>query len=162
MDDPLNRSNPLPLDPASRLQLLRARHQAKKKEHNMQTVTTSRKTPTRKSIPAPKIKTRKPVKPEERPDTYATRGQSGPRLDARTIDLNQNEAAVYMMLLAADAPMTLADIGAVTFPNLKPVQANSWTRNSLRRLVCGRLVTKVDRGTYRANTIKVPSKKSKK
>ena len=62
------------------------------------------------------------------------------------------------VLRATKGSLTLAELASAAFGYKSMVQGNSWTRNSLRRLICSRLVTKMDARIYRINT-KVPAKK---
>lgn len=63
--------------------------------------------------------------------------------------LNLNEQAVLSFIDASAGKVSIKDIASQVFPYLTAFQANSWTRNSLRRLrdVFG-LVKKVERGRY--------------
>ena len=46
------------------------------------------------------------------------------------------------------ASVTLAILAGACWPKVNEVKAGSWARNSLRKLVRGRLVEKEERGTY--------------
>jgi hypothetical protein len=82
-------------------------------------------------------------------------GQSGPALDGLEYDkLNANEKKLVDKLAAESAESNatlaieeLAKVFARSASDSK--QANSWTRNALRRLVRGNFVTKVERGSYK-------------
>jgi RNA polymerase sigma-70 factor (ECF subfamily) len=74
------------------------------------------------------------------------------------LQLNQNEQAVLNYLESANRPVTLAEAAKHCFPTKRTAQANSWVRNSLRRLrdKTG-LVTRLDRGTYVASVDATPT-----
>jgi len=76
-------------------------------------------------------------------------GQSGPSLDLKAKPLNLKEEKVLGALANGAGQLTLTELSAL-FKGKKKSQANSWARNSLRRLVRGGLVKKVGRGTYEA------------
>jgi hypothetical protein len=76
-------------------------------------------------------------------------GQSGPSLNLKDKPLNPKEEKVLGALSNGAGQLTLTELGAL-FKGKKKSQANSWARNSLRRLVRGGLVKKVGRGTYEA------------
>jgi len=96
---------------------------------------------TKKALKKP-LKLKKAAKPEK-----PTSGQSGPKLDLVRDDLNPKETAV-LTLLRRKGEASIADL-MKAFPNKPKAKANSWVRNSLRRLVCARLAKKVGRGTYK-------------
>lgn len=81
-------------------------------------------------------------------------GQRGSKIASLTP--NPNEAAVFTQLNRANEPWSLSELAAKAFPNVEPQTANSWVRNSLRRLVRAEWVEKVGDGTYRTNQ-KVPA-----
>ena len=76
-------------------------------------------------------------------------GQSGPPLDLPPAKLNEKEKVVTATLLKldGDSSMSLAELAEKCFPD-GDKKANSWVRNSLRRLVRAGYVAKIDRGTY--------------
>ena len=76
-------------------------------------------------------------------------GQSGPPLDLPPSKLNEKEKVVTATLLKldGDSSMSLAELAEKCFPD-GDKKANSWVRNSLRRLVRAGYVAKIDRGTY--------------
>ena len=53
---------------------------------------------------------------------------------------------------AVPTEMHLDEIGAICFRGQKPAKANSWARNSMRKLLANRLVRKTGRGIYAAAT----------
>lgn len=85
---------------------------------------------------------------EEKPSS----GQSGPKLSLEKGDLNDKEAKVLASIRRAKNGITLSDLAERTFPkSIGKAKGNSWTRNSLRRLIRARLVKKMGRGEYIAN-----------
>jgi hypothetical protein len=103
------------------------------------------KKPTRKPAKKRTTKARKKKEP--------TSGQSAPLIELSVEGLNAKEAKVFHLLNGEGAGvrsiMTIAEIAGTCFRSRGKKQANSWTRNSLRRLVQGGLVEKVERGKYR-------------
>lgn len=83
-----------------------------------------------------------------------TTGQSGPSIeDLGYEDLNAKEVKLIQALGDhVKQPMTIVELGAVCFTGRSKFQQNSWTRNSLRRLICGGLVDKLSRGVYKLST----------
>ena len=83
-----------------------------------------------------------------------TTGQSGPEIEVKTEDLNAKESKVLDLLNGkgegARETVTIPELTKV-FKNTADTkaQANSWVRNSLRRLVTSGLVEKLERGSYR-------------
>lgn len=75
-------------------------------------------------------------------------GQSGKPLDLEAQDLNSKEGCVVAALAGDVNPAPINALAAICFPN-EGAKANSWVRNSLRRLVRARWVEKVGTGTYR-------------
>lgn len=75
----------------------------------------------------------------------AASGQSGPKV--KITKVNAKEAKVIAQLNHDSDPQKITDI-AKCFKGKVKSQANSWVRNSLRRLVRGGLVKQVSRGTY--------------
>jgi AIPR protein len=100
-----------------------------------------------------KVETTRPEKKpaSERRPRKQSRG-SNPRgpasVRAATSDLNKNEEAVLRALAASPEGLHLANLALKAFPTVKPVQSNSWSRNSVRRPLKLRLVEKVGKGTY--------------
>lgn len=83
-----------------------------------------------------------------------TTGQSGEKIkDLGTVEnpLNAKEGVVLLAFGTSGhrTVHTIEGIAATCWPTKKAVQANSWVRNSLRRLVRGGLVEKEDRGQYK-------------
>lgn len=93
---------------------------------------------------APKAKAKKEAKAKP------TSGQSGPVIEDLTAEtLNANETKVMKLAVKGDGTKTIVDMSKA-FPNISKKKANSWTRNSLRRLVRGGFLAKVERGEYKA------------
>jgi len=67
-----------------------------------------------------------------------------------TTKLNSKESKVLAAFCSQGrpAPKTISDLAATCFPKQSDARANSWTRNSLRRLVKCAMLEGVDRGTY--------------
>ncbi len=98
---------------------------------------------------AAKAKPKKPKKPAKEEEPKTSYGQSGPKLELAKDDLNEKESAVLTTIRRAKGEISLAEV--VERVGFKPAKkANSWTRNSLRRLVRARLVKKAGRGLYKA------------
>ena len=78
-------------------------------------------------------------------------GQSGPPLDLTFDALNTNERKVMacFSLKGSRAPTTIVELAKEAFSPASKKKQNSWTRNSLRRLVRSALVEKLERGSYR-------------
>lgn len=94
-----------------------------------------------------KTKPAKPVKPHS--------GQSGPKIDLLPFEkMNANEKLVYHAL-SRNKELTLEELAKKCFGSKPAKKANSWARNSLRRLVRSGMVKKADRGTYRVGTKKL-------
>lgn len=83
-----------------------------------------------------------------------TTGQSAPHVDVKLDELNDKELKV----LGAVNGKGEGQREEITIPDLTKVfkntaatkaQANSWVRNSLRRLITGEYVEKMQRGLYR-------------
>lgn len=79
-------------------------------------------------------------------------GQHGDRLVIHPSKLNENERRVWHRLVRAGRNTLTLDQLGVCFAKLAgdETRANSWARNSLRRLVRGGFVEAVGRGLYRA------------
>lgn len=121
-------------------------------------------TKVRKKRSSPKVvkaakaaKAAKAVKPKEPKEkkTAPHSGQSGPALEGLEYEkLNANEKKLIDKLAAesteANAVLTIEDLAKVFSRSATDTkQANSWTRNALRRLIRGNFVTKVERGSYK-------------
>lgn len=93
---------------------------------------------------------RKPAKARKKDPTS---GQSGPTIELSVDGLNAKEAKVFHLLngegAGVRAILTIAEIAETCFKSQGKKRSNSWARNSLRRLVQGGLVEKVERGKYR-------------
>jgi hypothetical protein len=80
-------------------------------------------------------------------------GQNGPSVKLALTDLNDKEKKILKSLAGITEqqiePKPITEIASVAFPDADSIRANSWTRNSLRRLIRGKLVDKVERGMYR-------------
>jgi hypothetical protein len=114
--------------------------------------TKAKKTKKRAKKPA-KVKAKKPAKKPAKKKPVS--GQSGPPVDVPFEKLNDKESTVVKFLngkgKGARNPLKIADIAKRCFGKKAKdeAQANSWTRNSLRRLVTGGWVEKMERGLYR-------------
>jgi len=94
----------------------------------------------------------KVVGTEEKPEKQPPKsGQSGGPLDLPLAKINAKEKKIVDMLNEAGrgATASLAELAANCFSDTPGKQANSWVRNSLRRLVRGGWAEKADRGSYR-------------
>jgi len=106
---------------------------------------------------APKAKKEPKVKAEPKVKKAPSSGQSGPALDGLEYDkLNANEKKLVDKLASesessgGNAKLGIEDLAKVFARSASDAkQANSWTRNALRRLIRGNLVQKVERGSYR-------------
>jgi len=107
-----------------------------------------------------KRKGAKTSKPKAPPKTTAekttpTSGQSGPPLELSVEGLNTKEAKIFEALNGTGSGVreiiSIEDLASTCFKSRGKKQANSWVRNSLRRLVQGGLVEKVERGKYRVS-----------
>jgi len=109
---------------------------------------------------AKKATKRKAKKPAKKPaKKKPVTGQSGPLVEVPYGKLNDKEQQVVKLLngkgKGARNPLTIAELAGKCFSKKAKVsaknddQANSWTRNSLRRLVCAGWVEKVERGSYK-------------
>ena len=82
-------------------------------------------------------------------------GQSGPPIELSVEGLNSKEGKVFAALNGPGSGvrtvLTITELSETCFKSRGKKQANSWTRNSLRRLVQAGLVEKVDRGRYRVS-----------
>jgi len=101
------------------------------------------------SQPAPKAKVA--PKPAKASKKAPSSGQSGPALKLQPDALNTKERkvlAAFMAKKGRPTPLTIAEMAKGAFTTLKASMANSWTRNSLRRLVRGGMLSKEERGKY--------------
>ena len=64
--------------------------------------------------------------------------------------LNQKEIRLFKQFRASKTAKTIADLAAICWGKgpVGAVRANSWVRNSLRRLVSQGLIVQVGKGTY--------------
>lgn len=76
-------------------------------------------------------------------------GQGGAPIELVKSKLNDKELRVSAVLYNSLSPTPLNALSAESFPTESAKQANSWVRNSLRRLARGRWIDKVGPGTYR-------------
>jgi hypothetical protein len=79
-------------------------------------------------------------------------GQSAPPIESLSFDaLNKKEKKVVGCFVARTARevLTIEDLADVAFPSQPAKRANSWVRNSLRRLIRARWLEKVTPGEYR-------------
>jgi hypothetical protein len=98
-----------------------------------------------------------PKKVRKKRSALPTSGQSGPPLELVKSKLNGKEEKVVAFLLEDANPVPINALATQCFgdwPEVletpKPAStANSWVRNSLRRLARAKWVEKVGRGTYR-------------
>ena len=101
----------------------------------------------RKTAPRKKRTTKKQKDPVS--------GQSGPPIELSVEGLNAKEAKVFALLNGEGAGvrdiLTITEIAVACFKSQGKKRSNSWTRNSLRRLVQSGLIEKVDRGQYRVS-----------
>ncbi len=85
--------------------------------------------------------------------TKASSGQSGPGLELALEKLNDREKRVVDALNGKGSGsreiFTIDDLAESCWKSKSRAQANSWVRNSLRRLIRGGVVEKVERGQYR-------------
>ena len=70
-----------------------------------------------------------------------------PSADPRLALLNPKEAAVYAALAKVERA-SLAQLAPIFRRKADKAQSNSWVRNSMRKLVRLKLVTKVGDGVY--------------
>jgi predicted transcriptional regulator len=112
--------------------------------------TKSAKKSAKKSKSGKKLVTKTKVKP-----TKARSGQSGPKIDVLPWEkMNEKERLVFKTL-ARSKELTLEALAEKCFTKKGARKANSWARNSLRRLVRAGLVKRVDEGTYRLGSKKL-------
>lgn len=106
---------------------------------------TAKKTATPKSpgkkMPEPKVAKKRSTQP--------TSGQSGPPLELTKERLNSKEEKIVTYLSGEANPVTIIALASICFGDQLTSKANSWVRNSLRRLVRAKWVEKVGQGTYR-------------
>lgn len=108
----------------------------------------SRKKTTKKTAKAKAKKTAKTAAKKTAPSS----GQSGPAIADLAVDeLNDKEMKVMKVFpLKGDREtFTITDLAKGAWPTNTQGKSNSWTRNSLRRLVRGGFIEKLKRGSYR-------------
>lgn len=93
-------------------------------------------------------KTDKPVIRRDYLPPEKRRGQDGPRIDLSPSDLNNKERKVFDAMGAPGRRVTIAELADVFSRSNVKSRRTSWVRNSLRRLVRGRLVRRVEEGVY--------------
>lgn len=79
-------------------------------------------------------------------------GQKGVPLDLPVEYMNPNELAVLRCFGLRDGyrtTLSITEIADKAFPKKSEKRANSWVRNSLRRLVRGSWLESIDRGVFR-------------
>jgi hypothetical protein len=81
-------------------------------------------------------------------DSAAQRNTAATKV-SHAVEFNPNELSVLRALANAGEALDLATLALRAFPKIDPVRGNSWVRNSLRRLLAARCVTKVAQGTYK-------------
>lgn len=84
--------------------------------------------------------------------TKATSGQSGPPMEKELSDLNQKEIRVLMFANGEGSgkrpEVTITEMAEGCWKSKSKAVSNSWTRNSLRRLVRTGMIEKLERGLY--------------
>ncbi len=82
-----------------------------------------------------------------------TSGQSGPKLELEISDLNPKERKLLLVLNGEGSgkrpDLSIVDLAEACWKHKSKAHANSWTRNSLRRLVRSGMIDKQERGLYR-------------
>jgi hypothetical protein len=122
---------------------------AKKKKAKKIAKKTSKKSPVSKKPAAKKAAAKAAKASKARVSVPPTSGQSGPPLKLTKEGLNDKELRVLTVLTADLNPLAINALATTSFPEQTTAKANSWVRNSLRRLVRGSWVEKVGKGTYR-------------
>jgi len=105
-------------------------------------VAAPKKAAAKKAVAAPKAAKKKRA---EQP----TSGQSGPPLELIRDKLNEKESRVVSVLAGDANPVPINALATNCFADQPASKANSWVRNSLRRLARAKWVEKVGKGTYR-------------
>lgn len=108
-----------------------------------------------KKTKAKVIKKSKPIakkaSSEKKDASVFMSGQSGPKIKLEESKLTEKEAKVLSVVRGTKGSHAeLKNLGDLSFPGLEKTQANSWVRNSLRRLVRGSFVKNIGKGQYRA------------
>lgn len=109
---------------------------------------TAKKAAAKKTASVPKTAKKAAKAPKKRSEV-PTSGQSGKPIDLGRDKLNGKELSVVSVLASDANAIPINALAASCFPQETASKANSWVRNSLRRLVRGKWVEKVSRGTYR-------------
>lgn len=113
------------------------------------------KTGTKSKSKSKPRKTPTPRKKKGAEQKTPTSGQSAPPIELSSDALNAKEAKVLAALNGSGSGvrpvMTITDLAAECFKSQSKKRANSWVRNSLRRLVQSGLIEKVERGKYRVS-----------
>lgn len=106
--------------------------------------------PRKKKVAAKKAPSKKTAEKK-----IATSGQSGPSIELSTEGLNAKEGKVFAALNGPGSGVrtifNITELAEHCFKSQGRRKSNSWTRNSLRRLVQAGLAEKVDRGKYRVS-----------
>jgi len=111
-----------------------------------------------KAPKAPKVKAEKaPKAPKAVKEPKAPKEKKAPAavkpVDLSKRKLNAKELKLFTALNAGSGPKNLADLATAAFAGKPSIaKANSWTRNSLRRLVRAELVEQLARGVYGLTT----------
>ena len=118
-----------------------------------ETTTETKKTKGAKPAKGKAAKAKKGAKKTARKDK-ATTGQSAPHHDLPVDDLNAKELKLVNVIngkgTGSREEISIPDMIKVFQSSADTkAQANSWVRNSLRRLVTGELIEKTSRGVYR-------------
>ncbi len=79
-----------------------------------------------------------------------SRGQNGPTLALRMVDLNANERRLFMVFdpYNESQQYSIKQLAELAWPELGEEKAYSYARNQLRRLIRGRLLRKLAVGIY--------------
>lgn len=111
------------------------------------------KTASKKVKSAKKTAAKAPKQAKKRAAAHPSSGQSGPSVDLVRARLNDKEVRVVTVLAGDLNPVPINALATNCFADQAVGTANSWVRNSLRRLVRGRWVEKVGKGTYRLSDV---------
>jgi hypothetical protein len=104
---------------------------------------------------AKKVEAKEPKEPKAATEKKTpASGQSGAKIEGLGTEecaLNDKEAELLVKGFGTTGhrtEQTIETLATAVWPNKKAKQANSWVRNSMRRLVRGGLVSKENRGHY--------------
>jgi hypothetical protein len=104
---------------------------------------------------APKAKAKAPKAPKPSQAEKVSSGQAGPALDLGVEQFSDKERKVLDVLNGSGSGsreiFTIEQLAAECWKSKTKKQANSWVRNSLRRLVRAGAIEKVERGQYRVS-----------